>query len=537
MKVIPAICISVFALGCAAGVLAKGDDLPVVKPKVKTVAAFKNALGFVYKCGETKLQNGWAQMNEIPAAALGTLWIGTTSPRERVEEVLSTKATTKSEVDAASYSDLLDSNVGRKLTMLCSLTASGEPETITGTVLSKTSGQFVLVKTDDGRTVAVSKDSIRMITLDADSSVKHTLETESNIAKIRVGGNLPSAEITVAYLEKGITWSPSYLINIQNDKLASITLQAVLANDMEDLEDVDVSFVVGYPNFMFADTLSPFLLQQSVASFTNALSANRPASAGYLSNGFLSNTMTQSVMYNTADYDQWRPELSYSAGKPMAGESSEDLFFYHQPHVTMKKGDRAMYTVFTSKVPYEHVYLWDVPDSMNINDWGGRISNNDRGNSDKEQVWHALKIDNDTSQPWTTAPAFVVNGSNPLAQATMDYTPSGGRNTVKLTVATDIRGEQSQTEVSREPKRIRNNDYDEVTVDGMLTISNFKKDPVKLIIKKAIVGDVLQSGSGNVVKQAKKLTAVNVQSQITWEFTLAPGEEKKLDYRYKVLVD
>jgi len=52
-------------------------------------------------------------------------------------------------------------------------------------------------------------------------------------------------------------------------------------------------------------------------------------------------------------------------------------------------------------------------------------------------------LENKGQQPWTTAPAFAMNGAMPVAQDTLNYTPAGGRSTLKLTVAADVRGEQT----------------------------------------------------------------------------------------------
>src|SRR5258706_15593710 len=64
------------------------NDLPLLNTKVKTVAAFKNGLGFVLRGGETPLSGGWARMEQIPPAALGTFWMGA-GDRNSIAEVVS----------------------------------------------------------------------------------------------------------------------------------------------------------------------------------------------------------------------------------------------------------------------------------------------------------------------------------------------------------------------------------------------------------------------------------------------------------------
>ncbi len=92
-------------------------------------------------------------------------------------------------------------------------------------------------------------------------------------------------------------------------------------------------------------------------------------------------------------------------------------------------------------------------------------------------------------------------------------------------------------ETAREQISVLRHDYDKVTVSGKLTIHSFKPKPVKITVRKAVVGEVAEaSDSGKIVKLAKKLNSVNPDSQVTWDFELAPGAEKVLTYQYTVLV-
>ena len=56
-------------------------------PKVKSVAVFKNGLGFFLREGEVKLRDGWCAAKEIPPAAFGTLAIYAKSEKQTVDVV------------------------------------------------------------------------------------------------------------------------------------------------------------------------------------------------------------------------------------------------------------------------------------------------------------------------------------------------------------------------------------------------------------------------------------------------------------------
>lgn len=536
------------------------NALPVFKPQVKTVAAFKNGLAFVLKAGDTPLKDGWARMDQLPPVALGSLWIGTTSKSGPVTDVIAYKEKVAEDAEAISMNELLAANVGRKviLTYLSSTT----PKTAEGKLLAvpadrkpdenaitppnpspygsyrppgveTTRGEIVLLRTTtaDGRSslLSLAKASVLSLEILDEANVNTSVEKEIPRTKIHVGGNPAHAEITVAGLEKGIVWSPSYRINLADDKPADLELDAVLANDMEDMDNADISFVVGYPNFSFADVFSPISLQQNVAAFLQALATGGSAPAGRFAN-----VMSQSVMYNSARFDTaGSPETSYSTGKPLPGQQGEDLFFYHKNGVTLKKGDRASFSILKTSAPCEHLYQWEIPDSMNVDDRGYQLNSQ---NKSENLVWHVLRLENKSQQPWTTAPAFVMNGTLPIAQDTLGYTPPGGRSFLKLTVATDVRAEQSQIEIARKQVNIAGHNYDEVTVAGNLKLTNWKSTEIALLIRKSIVGEVLESPDGKAAKVARDLTSVNSNSQIEWEFKLPTGKDRELTYQYKVLL-
>jgi hypothetical protein len=389
------------------------------------------------------------------------------------------------------------------------------------------------VKAGGGETflLALNLSSIQSVEIAGEASLRTQIERETARAKIRVAGHPSHAEITLACLEKGIVWSPSYRINLADDKNAAIELEAVLADDQEDLDNADVSFVVGYPNFLFADTLSPMSLQQSVAAFLQSLISG---GAGEGRGGRMPGVMAQSVLYNTMPASVGgAPTAGYFAMAPPPGEQNEDLYLYRKSGVTLKKGDRARFSLLSTTAPCEDIYQWEAGDTMNLDEHGYR--NNDRPKAE-DLVWHVLRLQNAGQQPWTTAPAFAVNDNLPVAQDTLSYTPPGGRSTLKLTVATDVRAEQSQTETARRQINVAGRNYDEVTVAGKLRLTNWKNKEIALLVRKSLAGEVLESPDGKVAKVARNLTAVNPNSEIEWEFKLAAGQSRELTYQYKVLL-
>ena len=85
--------------------------------------------------------------------------------------------------------------------------------------------------------------------------------------RFKIKGASDKTDLTLGYLEHGLGWTPSFMISLNDDKTAQITMQAVVMDDAEDLENTDVFFVVGVPNFAYSETPSPMGLQQNLLSF------------------------------------------------------------------------------------------------------------------------------------------------------------------------------------------------------------------------------------------------------------------------------
>jgi hypothetical protein len=548
-------------LGCAAAVGLQGaeDSLPRVKTAPKRVAVFKNGLGFVVRSGEARLSAGAAELDSLPAASLGALWISTDDPNKRVLEVSSFASKESSEVDPVNLGELLEANLGSSAAITYSQGGgSANIAIIQGEIIrvpkdrvaseadgsnpagiyssrvfrpdpsqAPARGEIVIVRTPNDEIVAINKNSIQSVRF-ARNAFKTALERDTMRTRVRFEPQIEQANISMLYLQKGWNWSPSYLVDIANGKEAQVTLEAVLANDVEDLENAQISFVVGYPNFAFADVMNPLSSGQTVAQFVQALLAHNEPRRGRLDFGIMAQN---AVAYSGREV---LGSDSYSPDAVADGQSSEDLFLYNRPNVTLPKGGRARFVLLSGRVPYEHIYQWDLKDVSPLRYYSAEPDPN-RAAEKESEVWHTLRLANTTKQPWTTAPALTVNGQLPVAQDTLKYTPPGATNSLKITVASDIRANQELTELSREPVSSLNSRYAKVEVLSKLTVQNLKREAVKIVINRSVSGEVSAPGGAIVRKAARELNALNLSTELVWEFPLAPGEKKEIEFKYSTL--
>ena len=526
-----------------------GKELPDVILKTTSVAAFKNGLGFFIRQGAANLKNGQGRIPFVPEASLGSLWLAPNDSGTTLEELVAYRYKLPKEHSVASLQELLHNNVGKSVTVgFINKEYTGEMLGISGaenaTVPISPAGagqpptfpalqsQLLLLKVD-GKVLALNPAYINSVSLPDKPNLVFTQNDEAKALRFTLKNARDTASLTLGYLQKGLGWTPSYLISLQDEKNARITMQAVLTNDAEDLAGADVFFVVGVPNFEYSDKLSPMALQQTLTEFMQDAARRDFDRTNQFSNAVMGQRLALPISgRNTVDLNSTVGEIE--------GAPEEDLFLYTRPGVTLAKGERATYNIFAAPAACEHIYEWQVTDSPQVDIYGNpQNSNLPSDQKDINTVWHSLRLKNAGKFPWTSAPAMVISGTQPVSQDTLSYTPKGASTNLKLTIATDVRTDKIELEVDRQPRALNRNgtQFDSVTVEGTLKVKNYKSKDIALRIYRNLIGEVLSAtDNGKTEKLAEVIRALNPTSRVTWDLTLKAGEEKVITYRYKILV-
>jgi len=497
---------------------------------VRRIVVFKNGLGFLTRTGPVGVEKGVAVLDEIPAAAYGTLWVAF-ADGSVVSEVIAQPVTRAIDRPASGVPELLAANAGAQVTV--SLRAGGS---VTGAIVPPAKSEDVQPGTvtleSGGRFVTFS--SADVLTASFATRPKSTItdRAQSESLRIRADGRDGTRDLAVSYLTKAIGWTPEYSVEIRPDGTAALAMRALLVNDAIDLDGSDVLFAVGYPSFTFAEVPTPLDVRRSLADFFQELRRDRN---DWNANA-LANVMVQSVVSprgmsrsDESGYD------STAAG--VAGEAEQDLFLYSRSGITLKKGERAAYPLLSATAPYKHVFDWQIGDASTVDPWGYRSSSQPSDTTD--QVWHSLRLDNAGKLPWTTGPAIVMERGTPVAQNTLHYTAAGASTLLRLTVAPDVLAEREEWESSRQSGALQRfgNRYDAVTIEGKLDVTNRRREAITLSIQKSLTGAVsATSDGGKTTKLATRPSAVNSASRIDWSIPLAAGEQKSVTYKYVVYV-
>ena len=520
-----------------------------VDNRVQQIALFKNGLGFFIS--EVVIPDGNDLFSIVPvgSASHGTFWVAY-PPQVKLANLVAKSVDSQQMADALTIPELLKANVGRSL----KLTYNGKelqgvieyfpedrlpiepgpylPARPASIRMPHVRSSLILIQTEAGQ-IAINPHSVSRLEFPG-KKAQTCFPAKTKCTQIDVHLRAPAGgkKLTLSYLAKGITWAPSYMVDITDPDKARISAKAAIINEVADLDDVQIQLVTGFPNLQFADTVSPFALKENLAQFLQSLTGGqgqRRRVAAVMSQRAYAEELRGSMIPIMPDY-----------GSAEAGQVAEDLFFYPIEKVSLKKDQVGYYPLFTESVPYEHVYRWDIPDY--INEQGQYIYGQQRGQESKpeEDVWHCLKMDNSTKVPWTTAPAEVVQAGLILGQDTLKYTPSKGKALLRITKAMSVKVQQ--VELENEPRKrgalaVYGRNYDLVYIQGKLSVQNFQPKAIKLEITKTLSGEVTSSEpQAKIEKLARGLSRVNELSQLTWTIDLDPGQEQELVYTYQAYV-
>ncbi len=492
----------------------EADNPNVLKPKTKSVAVFKNGMGFFTRHAQATLSDGWCYAEELPPAAFGTLAIYSTSTNETVDIVGAGPGETIQfdGIDAADTMEAILDRLSKLKGMLIELKYrhTNEVRTATGKLVSL-SQEFAVIE-EPAHSHAVPVNGIKSLRLQNLPLRIHVVDDKEK--------SLKKANLGIAYLRRGISWIPEYTLRILDEENAELTLRGTLINEAEDLVHCDVNFVVGVPHFIHNELLSPLAVGRAIRAIGSSLAVGGvPAQvmtqvmnrAAFANNAFSSNQFgqTPSEGSNRSDLSELLNNLP-----SMGNSASGDFTVYTKRDLTVRQGERASVTLFSHKIRYTHQYRWNLP----------------------SPVQHDLVLRNDTQTPWTTGPCLAISGDNPLSEDLLKYTPIGGMGAFEVTSAINVANSISEEEIGRKLKAHEpssNHYLDLVTLRGTIKLKSFAKQLTVLEVAAPIRGKPTKSTpKATVQMNSDNLRLVELSSTVSWQVKLQPGEETILEYEY-----
>ncbi|HEX4141956.1 MAG TPA: hypothetical protein VHY91_00260 [Pirellulales bacterium] len=484
------------------------------RPRTKAVAVFKNGLGFFMRDGEVTTHDGWAAAREVPPATFGTLAIYSLD-KDKVVDVVGSGPGETVEFDGvdapktlAAKRDRLET--WRNFVVQLSYNYKDSPRVAVGKLVS-IGPEFVVLESDNN-SFAVGIESIATAQLaELPLRIHVSADAKQPAAKARLG---------MAYLRQGITWIPEYSLEVLDDKTARLTLRGTLVNEAEDLIHCDVNFVVGVPHFAHTGYLAPLAVGRMIRAIGAAVA---PGEFGCqtMNNALLSNNSvalapagTSLGPKNGAGTEQ--PDLSKALGNlpQLDGPGGADYTVYTKHDLTLRRGEKAIVTLFVKTIQYSNIYRWSPPAILE----------------------HSLVLHNDTDTAWTTGPCLATSAERPLSEDLLRYTPRGGQAEVPVSAAINIAHEKIEAEVDRKFKAhspTKDVFLDLVTLQGELRLKNFEPSEVDLVIAVPVPGKPIgASDDGHLSADPNKLQLLERSGTIRWTLKLKPGESQTLKFKY-----
>ena len=492
--------------------------------KTTQLNVFKNGTYYIVKEGEVKITSETAQIAVPPQPLLGTLWLSALKDIKLTKTVFKTDTVKKSR-QSNSFVELLSKNIGKTIKINYK-TDEKSYRDINGTLLAYIKESKIIKIKSENKTSFYFVDDIRELTFSDKSEDNIDYDSLITMATIYFNKKNDQTRIRMLYMQSGIQWIPSYIVKIIDDKELQIDMKALVENYMEDISDAELTLTVGNPRFTNTTKYDPTIL-----GYLTNLNAQIPMQ---------DYSTAQSYAYANAGsnarqaYDTPIAEYNYESYNT-TGEKTNDLYMYSLGKVSIPKNSKSSFEIFSQKVPYKDIYEVTINDVVNysVNRY---IANNPEN---KYDVFHSLKITNKTTNPFTTAPVFVLNEKlQPLAQDQIKYTSVNSEVSVQLARAGDIVVKNIEEEVKKEDnaKKVGKYFYNKITIKGVIQISNMLDKKINLNINKFLNALVNEASEGGKTKKPGKYYGLNPYSEINWEVLVNANEEKKITYQYEVYV-
>ena len=344
----------------------------------------------------------------------------------------------------------------------------------------------------------------------------------------------------VEYLTSGASWTPSYRLAFGEKGKGTLFMSADVRNELGDWKDVELSLISGFPNLKFANV--PSLIGGGVdfTTYKNAVEAAEggdPQPRYYGRKARANGVMSQCVENGFALAASAAPNAA-GYGMAEAGGGS-DIHYREVGKVTLGKDETVTLPLGAKETQVERLVDWDLNDRR---DFWGRLT----GEEFKPELWDAVKVRNPFGFPLTTAPMEVVEEGRIVGQNPCAWTNPGDEAIVKVTKALSVKGTYEErgdgkmlsSKVSSlgadERFRFGDWEYRKETVTATMKLTNFRKEPVKLRVKKTFSGEFVKSE----VEPTKRHdpppadARVNAVHDMTWEFELKAGESREISFTY-----
>jgi len=400
---------------------------------------------------------------------------------------------------------------------------------------------FLTLKTDEGYLTLRQED---VVAVKAEKFADEKGANPANAKKTKTTEEVQVVEapknhlgpVRMRYLSQDITWSPFYRVNLKNDGNLTIDASATVMNNLEDFEDTEVEFISGFPNMVFASSLSALSKGMSFQNFLNSLA--NPNEPSYLrSAAGRSGVMSQSVMSNSVIYyDDMDDEEEYPQRPSLwTASGMDDMQYKSAGKLTMRKGDVLQLPIASAPAEYELITTWTAP--MEKRFAFGEASGD-------TTLWNCVRFRNPFDFALTSAPYEIEQDGNVLGQSNGTWFGAGQPATVKITKSMAVTATMTQTESGNldryytEVKWNSNYKFHYPDVTAQIVLTNHSTKPAKVVFDSVFYGELIKAdGEPKKVQLLTDNRTRNQKNKLTWEVTVPASGKITLNYTYKIILD
>ena len=476
----------------------------------------------------------------------GTLWF---SPNVKQIRKVITEVSRK---EAVPFQDITATYKNQRVTLRVNA-GDGKIEKISGTVLDlgktgdRAGNGIVILKCADGKILALQRHQITGVESISLKAAERTVKEEKQAWEFTM---LPKAagKVTFDCISRTLGWTPALKMVLLPGNKFTLYRSATVVNNGDELKNVKCILWAGQPNIEKAGLVSPMAIIKYLP---------RPPQSGRIYTASYRNRKNAA-----AAGDMAVPEaVSYM---PSAPGLSGNMAPFDIGLLSLKKGEALVRTLGNASGSYENLVRWNIPARQGDNGtrvWKNSISYNG-------ELWECLQFVNPFKTAVPDAPAEICDGSRVLAQIGSSWINPGEKAVWEITRCQDVKAAFVEQEApSSVPKRgvglfqqidhgkslrsvktgeknlavkggyINGYWYRVTDIKGQIRVKNFRKLPVKLVIAMEYFGVFVSAAGKPAQVPVNHFGSLNPKNKLVWQLTLKPGETRKLDFRYNIIIN
>ncbi|MCX7994039.1 MAG: hypothetical protein N2651_10280, partial [Fimbriimonadales bacterium] len=333
---------------------------------------------------------------------------------------------------------------------------------------------------------------------------KRPLTTRRPVLELSLDGARRGTEVKLYAVERGVRWTPEYqlLLPEGDAREATLTLNAVVLNELDDMQGVQAAVVVGAPQFMLEQVPSPMNLRDTFRKLSRWFQDELSRAMG----GNVAFSLPSAPSPEGLGDSSARSRSAEQAAPPNA---HEPITLLTLPPLNAPKGTATRVEIARQKVSAERACVWvrdidlrELPrwyapywaspqyaSFLTLEDIAYRTAQARRF---RDEVHEAYILRNTGTTPWTTGSALILKEGAPQGQDILFRTepgdeaylitgPAHGIGIVVSGYEPNLHLMRTAADSERPKQRV------------VVRVQNQRKEPTRVIVRIRFLGEFLDA--------------------------------------------